>query len=111
MNAHQKGRSDEMQWLTSRGSTALDPRIIGSLRPLAFLQQNRSGVAGERLGHPRRPVGAPDPTRKTFEIEIDDRRRVQRQPLRNQEPTNNRDAERTAQFGTRPLAERYRQSA
>src|SRR5271169_2884447 len=84
------------------------PRGSGSsrlLRPLALMGEHRLAFARKRFRHTRRTIGAPDPTREAFEIEVDDRRRVERQPLRNCQPADDGDTERPAQLGAGPLAE------
>src|SRR4051794_24085241 len=48
---------------------------------------------------------------QAFHVEVDDGGREQRQQLREQEAADDRDAERAAQLGAGPLAQRQRQAA
>src|SRR5271169_6572374 len=81
------------------------PRGCGSsrlFRPLALMGEHRSPLARQRLRHTRRTVGTADPAGEAVEIEVDDRGRVQGQPLRDQQPADDRDAERLAQLAPPP---------
>src|ERR1700758_5396188 len=53
-----------------------------SLGAMTTLRQRRARGIGEGLLHTRRAVWTAEPAGEAFEIEIDDWRRVQRQPLR-----------------------------
>src|SRR5690348_18418784 len=68
------------------------------------------GSVGRRLDRQRpwlRPT--PQPPREAIEVEVDDRRRVERQQLREQQAADDRDAERAAQLGPGAGAQRQRQ--
>src|SRR5271157_1015090 len=83
-------RGFQPAWLPrKRGSS-------GSFRSLALVREHRPAFAQQRLRHPRRTIGAPDPAREAFEVEVDDRRRVERQPLRDRQPADDGDTERPA---------------
>src|SRR5262245_17472490 len=62
----------------------------------------RQGARGRR---------APEPPRKAIEVEIDDGGGVERQDLREDEATHDRDAQRPPQLGARARPERQRQAA
>src|SRR6266446_8032151 len=82
------------------GSTAGCAGCGTSLGAMTALRQSRSRGIGEGLLHARRAIWATEPAGEAFEIEVDDRRRVECQPLREQQPADDRDAERPAQLGT-----------
>ena len=53
----------------------------------------------------------PDPVSEAVQVEINDRRGVERDELREQQAADNRDAQRAAQFGAGALLQRQRQRA
>src|SRR5581483_4332873 len=61
--------------------------------PVRALGEGRVARVAQRDGEARLPVRTAEPARQPFEVEIDDRRRVQRQPLRDEQPADDRDAE------------------
>src|ERR1700730_11348470 len=79
-----------------------------SFAAMTALRQSRSQSVREGFLYARRAVGATEPAGEAFEIEIDNRGCVERQPLREQKPADNRDAERPAQLGTGTPSERDR---
>src|SRR6267378_556063 len=76
------------------GSTAARASWGTSLGAMTALRQSRSRGIGEGLLHARRAVGATEPAGEAFEIKINDRGCVEGQPLREQQPADDRDAER-----------------
>src|SRR5207237_10020702 len=74
-------------------------RSFGDMRSL---HQAGPRSVGQDLRNARRlPLASAEPTAQPVEIEIDDGRRIERQPLRHEEPADDCDAERAAQFGSR----------
>src|SRR5882672_2548305 len=65
------------------------------------LFQSRAGTVGQGHREPRlAPSRAPEQTRQPIEIKIDDRRRIERQPLRDQQSADQSHTKRTPKFGT-----------
>ena len=72
------------------------------------------GRRGRRLNSRRRAAHSPSPTKaplQSGEQQIYHRRRVEREKLRNQQTSDDRDAERTAELRSRPDANGQGQSA
>src|SRR5215471_619082 len=82
------------------------PRSFGAM---TALRKGRSRPIRKGFVRAGRTVRSTHPAREPFEIEVDDRCRVQRQPLRYEQPADDRDAERPAQLGAGTLAQRDRQ--
>src|SRR4029077_1193858 len=76
------------------GSTVACISCGTSLGAMTALRQSRPRGIGEGFLHARRAVGAAEPAGETFEIEVDNRGCVECQPLREQQPADDRDAER-----------------
>src|SRR5258708_28106013 len=64
---------------------------------------------GDLAGRAAAPAG--EPMREAVEIEVDDRRGVEGEPLRHEQAADNGDAERAAQLGAGALADGERQAA
>src|SRR6516164_892984 len=83
----------------SSSTITANPEVLApSLGAMTTLRQGWSWGIGQPLLQTRWPVRTADPARDPFKIEIDHRRRIERQPLRHQHPADDRDAERLAQF-------------
>src|SRR5437867_3430066 len=65
----------------SRGTAADSTGWATSLAAMTALRQSRSRGIGEGFLDARRAVGATEPAGEAFEIEVNDRGRVERQPL------------------------------
>src|SRR6516225_11498918 len=76
-----------------------------SLGAMAAFRKSWSLSIRKCLLDARRAVRTADPAGEPFEIEIDDGRRVKRQPLGDEQAADDRDTERTPQFGPRTLPE------
>src|SRR6516162_10648949 len=84
------------------------PTLFGAM---TTLRQGGSRAPRESLLHTRRTVRTADPAREAFEIEVDDRRRVERQPLRDEQAADDRDAERPPKLRAGALSKRDRHRA
>src|SRR5690349_7510209 len=72
----------------------------------------RTRVCADQDGAARAAVTQPLPAQpQPVEVEVDDRRREERQHLREDQPADDRDAQRAAQLAAGPEADRERQAA
>src|SRR5215469_414655 len=96
----------------SSSTITANPEVFAaSLGAMTTLRQAWCWGIGQPLLQTRWPVGTADPARDPFKIEIDHRRRIKRQPLRHQQPADDRDAERLAQFRATATTKRNRHRA
>src|SRR5260370_41592236 len=72
---------------------------------MAALRKSRSGGIRKCFLHARRAVRTPDPAGEPFEIEVDDRRCAEGQPLRDGQAADDCDTEWTSQLGPGALSE------
>src|ERR1700730_2871080 len=104
-------RSNLADVARSLGFTAGCAGCETSFGAMTALHQGWSRNVREGFLRAGRAVGTAEPAGEAFEIEGNHWGGVERQPLREQQPADDRDAERPAQLGTGTPAERDRHRA
>src|SRR5499425_1241056 len=69
-----------------------------SFGAMAAFRESRSLSIRECFLHARRAIGTAEPAGEAFEVKVYHWRRIKRQPLRDEQPAHDCDAERLAQF-------------